>query len=177
MKSEPLTLHALCSAAVLMTSTILSEITCILRHCQSAGEQLMSQHINDDCWEAVWFAPMLPAAATRVRQHAVRCIQTKPFPWSSSASLSFEWLSQIWLPTALPGGTPAISRKTLLLDRVDYKAHIQAVVGELPARLSCKAWTWGDCSWKSHLIIRCWKRITGKSHPVPGFESTGGWQV
>lgn len=59
MKSEPLTLHALCSAAVLMTSTILSEITRVLRHCQTAGEQLMSQHINDVCWGAVWFAPML----------------------------------------------------------------------------------------------------------------------
>lgn len=52
--------------------------------------------------------------------------------------------------------------------------QIQAVVGEFPACLSCKAPTRGKCSWKSRLVKQHWRRVTGKGHPVPGSVSTAG---
>lgn len=46
--------------------------------------------MNDVWWGAAPFAPTLPAVAAWVHQHAVHQGQPKPFPWGSSASLSFE---------------------------------------------------------------------------------------
>lgn len=78
----------------------------------------MAQHINDVCRGAALFAPMLPAVAAwvnqqqhgRFRPNHLPEAQQHLCPLSDSPKSGFKQLFQ--------EDTPAISGKTLLLDRV-----------------------------------------------------------